>query len=84
MARILLKQPDGKWAQYSTISDSLIVWDCTKEEMLTFAAKEAAEEAEVRMIRWMGDVESSQPVVRQITWEEAVASHREQYPEDKL
>jgi hypothetical protein len=84
MARILLKQPSGKWAQFSTVSDSLIVWDRTEEEMIAFARKEAAEEAEVRIRKWMIECEEHSEIGRITAWQKAVASHREQYPEDKL
>lgn len=46
MPRFLIQQPDGKWAQFSTIVDAFTFTDATEEDVISDARQEAAKEAE--------------------------------------
>lgn len=77
MARCIFKQPDGKYAEYSTIVDSFVTLDATKEELIQIARQEAADEAEERLNMVLERVDNSKnnsswPT---LTWEEAVKRH---------
>jgi len=43
MGRNIIKQPNGLYAQWSTIVDDLITWNMTKEELIQWRIDEAAE-----------------------------------------
>ena len=45
MGRQVIKQPDGRFALWSTIVDDFIVLDATPEELVDFAVNEAAKKA---------------------------------------
>jgi len=49
MGRSLIKQPNGLYAQWSSIVDDIIVANLTKEEMIQFAIDEAIREAKENM-----------------------------------
>jgi len=38
----ILKQPDGKYAMWSSYTDSIVGFDCTKEELVEVRCREAA------------------------------------------
>lgn len=49
---MIIQQPDGKWAMFSNISDTLLGFDMTKEELIEIVVERAAAKA-----RW--DIENS-------------------------
>ena len=76
MARQIIRQPDGKWSEYSTISDSFIMINCTKKEIIAEAEKEAAEDARERYNQVFDDLDKG--IVRGIfalTYEKALKNH---------
>lgn len=53
MGRRITKQPNGRLAVYSSITDSFIVWDATPEELIEWLAIEASQEARSRAEQWL-------------------------------
>lgn len=75
--RQILKQPNGLYAEYSTIVDAFVLLDATKEEIILEAEREAARDAREKCEAAFKRLESgssmSSPFA--VTWEEAVENH---------
>lgn len=75
MGQQIIRQPDGKLAVFSSITDSFIVTDATPEEIIEWRAEEAANQARERTkaeLKRVLDDQVERPY-RQftLTWEEA-------------
>ncbi|MFD5899051.1 hypothetical protein [Streptomyces sp. NPDC060366] len=81
MGQQIIRQPDGKLAVFSSITDTFIVVDATPEELVEWRAEEAAERAREQTRKELEKVlaGNSHVVYRQsaMTWEEAMQSDRE-------
>lgn len=70
MGRIVVEQPNGKWAVWSTVVDDFILLDCDEPDLFVTevfdAARMSVEETE-RRVRWRGLK----------TWEGCLATRRE-------
>ncbi len=78
MARQIIKQPGGKYAIFSTVTDTLIVLDATAAELEEYFGEEAREAA-VRGVRdIMTELEAGGRPYRQftMTWEKAAEKSR--------
>lgn len=85
MGRQIIVQPDGLFAIYSTVTDSWLAYDYTKDEVITYFVNEAAEEMHQRMSSILQRIEDgeSRRIYAQfaLTFEEANANHLEsEYP----
>jgi len=81
MGQQIIKQPDGRLAVFSSVTDTFIVVDATPEELIEWRAEEAAERAREQTRREVDKVlaGNSRGVYSQfaMTWEEAAAKDRE-------
>jgi hypothetical protein len=81
MGQQIIQQPDGKFAVFSSISDSLIITDATQEEIVEWRAEEAANMARERtLLEFERVLDPGNPrPYRQftLTWDEAVAREAE-------
>ena len=89
MGRQIFKQPDGLWAEYSTICDGFIITDATAEELIEEAAEEVAETTRKRYRAIIEDIEDTAKVSPyyqfSLTWEEARRNHnRISSPENQI
>ena len=85
MGRQIIKQPNGLYAEYSTISDSFIVWDATADEIIQHARNEAAERAECRCKEALENADAGKIRGFGLAWEEALENHNEHSaPEDQI
>lgn len=81
MAQII-KQPDGRYAIFSTVSDTFERLDCTVEEVVEFFVDRAIEDAVAATNRKLEEIERRphRPYAQvTITWKQAVkmnAEHR--------
>ncbi|MCK9435221.1 MAG: hypothetical protein M0R32_10505 [Candidatus Cloacimonetes bacterium] len=81
--RQIIKQPDGLYAEYSTIVDSFILTDCTKEEIIKNAEKEAADKARKDCEAVFTDIEKG--IDFSLRWDEAVKNHNKNCsPEERI
>lgn len=75
MGQQIIKQPDGKLAVFSSITDSFIVTDATEEEIVEWRAQKAAEDERERTraeLRRVQDEANRRPYFQfTLTWEEA-------------
>jgi len=80
MSRQIIKQPNNNYAVYSSISDSFILWDATKEQVLNWRREEAAEDAREFCKQIFDKLESGKNPYYQfaLTWEEAAKNHNKQ------
>ena len=44
MGRQIVKQPDGKFAVWSSVVDHIILYDCSREDLLAFEVEERVRE----------------------------------------
>lgn len=81
MGQQIIKQPDGRLAVFSSVTDTFIVVDATPEEIVEWRAEEAAEAARERTRTELGHVLADQSRAAYfqftLTWDEAAESDRE-------
>ncbi|MFI8191315.1 hypothetical protein ACIF8T_21270 [Streptomyces sp. NPDC085946] len=81
MGQQIIRQPDGKLAVFSSITDTFIVVDATPDELIEWRAEEAAERAREQTRRELDKVLAGNPQAAYhqsaMTWEEAAAKDRE-------
>ena len=75
MAHIIIKQPDGLYAQYSTISDSFNVWDATKDELIEYVREQAAARAERDCREDIDDADKGRWATLKPSWDVARKNH---------
>ncbi|MEU4578958.1 hypothetical protein [Nonomuraea sp. NPDC023979] len=83
MGNQIIRQPSGKYAIFSTYTDTIIVWHATEDEIVEYYAEEAAERARETARRLIGHVAAGEPrkAYHQfaMTWEEALAEDRKHH-----
>lgn len=72
MGRALIRQPDGRYALFSSGTDRWIAWDLTREQYIERRVEEAAREAREDATRLLDDVDAGL-VYAGYTFEEANA-----------
>lgn len=77
----IIKQPDGQLAVRSSETDTLVIWDATREEVVEAFAEMAAREARRTAERLADLVLADEPRKAYyqfaVSWEQAVADDRE-------
>ncbi|MET9555102.1 hypothetical protein [Streptomyces sp. NPDC006645] len=78
MGQQIIRQPDGRLAVFDSVTDSFIVVDATREEVVEWRAEEAAEAARDRTEAELARVLDSDRPYHQftLTWEEASERHK--------
>lgn len=81
MGQQVIKQPDGRLAVFSSITDTFIVVDATPEEIIEWRAEDAAERARERTRIELDKVLSGDARAAYfqfaLTWEEASEMNRD-------
>lgn len=80
MARVIIKQPDGLYAEYSTIVDAFFVANATVDEIIQNAREEAADEAE-RMYR--EKITKADNGHSSLSWRQALENHNKNSPPEE-
>ena len=77
MGRQVIQQPNGLWCEYSSISDSFVAWDVTKEQLIEYAMEEVAAKVRKQYEGVFATIESGHPAYYQftMTYEEALENH---------
>lgn len=80
MGSQIIRQPSGKYAIFSTYTDTITVWDATEDEIVEHFAERAAERAREDARRQLGHVAGGNPRAAYyqfaMTWEEALDEDR--------
>ncbi|MFI2616601.1 recombinase family protein [Streptomyces sp. NPDC018584] len=79
MGQQIIRQPDGKYSVFSSVTNTFIVLDASEEELIEWRATEAADRARDQAGRELERVKSSdsRPYHQfTLTWEEAVRLHK--------
>lgn len=85
MARQIIKQPNGLYAEYSTIVDAFIMADATADQIIQNSRQEAADEAERRCREALENADTGKIRGFGLTWEEALKNHNENStPEERI
>lgn len=77
MSHKVLVQPNGLLAVWSTVVDSIVVWDCTDEELVEYWASEAAMRERSRAQQAIAEARSGRTRPSwPPTWDVALAEHQ--------
>ncbi|MEV1245122.1 hypothetical protein [Nonomuraea sp. NPDC049750] len=80
MGNQIIRQPSGKLAIFCSVTDTIIVWDSTEDEIVEWFAERAAEDARRDVRRLIEHVAAGNPRKAycqfSMTWEEALAEDR--------
>lgn len=83
MGNQIIRQPSGKYAIFSTYTDTITVWDATEDEIVEHFAERAAEVARRDARRLLGHVAAGNPRAAYfqfaMSWEEALAEDRKHH-----
>ncbi len=75
MGTRLIRQPDGKWGLWSTVSDRISILDCDEEELVKVWGERAARQSEESMRQWLEEAKGEHP--RSVmSLEEALREHQ--------
>jgi hypothetical protein len=53
MGHLLTKQPNGLYAVFGTIGEEFLIWDATKDEIIAWHVRRAAEKAREEATLWV-------------------------------
>lgn len=89
MANIFFTQPNGKYAVFSTVSDSFYIWDCdTVEELKEHWIKSELEYLQEKLSndfdRAIDRMKTREPIQERMTWHEAKNMHNRNTKEKNL
>ncbi|MFG3439914.1 hypothetical protein ACGF0J_21925 [Nonomuraea sp. NPDC047897] len=80
MANQIIRQPSGHFAIFDSVTDTIIVWDATADEIVEWFAERAAERAREDARRLIVHVAAGNPRAAYhqfaMTWGEALAEDR--------
>jgi hypothetical protein len=80
MGHQIIRQPDGRYAVFGTVTDTIVVWDATREEILAWFADAAAQRARdtVERLLTIIDAPDGRRAYHQFTktWEQALDEDR--------
>ena len=81
MGEQIIRQPDGLYAIFSSVTDSIHFWDATEDEIVEEYAARAATDTRKRVREKIAHVAAGNPRAAYhqfaMTWEEALAKDRE-------
>jgi|GEM_PF-2016966 hypothetical protein len=87
MGKQLIRQPNGKFGVWSTVSDGVIMHSATKDQLINEMARKAAEEAAERVRRdWTQAIDDPTKLDRECEWtaEEAIDWMRDCYGDEAV
>jgi len=77
----IVKQPDGKYAIFSSITDTIVFWDATYDEIVQFFVDRAIEDTKRSVQKVLDHVAADEPRKAYyqftMTWEEALRDDRD-------
>jgi hypothetical protein len=93
MGSQIIKQPDGRFAVFSTFTDTIIIWDATVSDIVEYFERQAAEDARRAVTRRTDLVEAGKAREAYyqftMTWPEALRKDEQhgggawhQFPQD--
>lgn len=81
MGNQIIKQPDGRYAIFSSITDTIIFWDATEDEVVDYFVEKAAKQARKDTRRVLDHVTVGEPRKAYfqfvMTWDEALRKDQE-------
>jgi hypothetical protein len=78
MGMQVIKQPDGKYALFSSFSDTICAYDQTRRQIISIFMKRAAKDARSNTERILDELDGGKKPYYQftMTWAEAVNKHK--------
>lgn len=83
MAREIIKQPNGKYAQWSTVVDDFVMLDASPEEIIQDLLKIEEDDIRRRVLDKISELENGKTGFFSHTWEEACERAFEIHSNDK-
>lgn len=78
MGRQIVRQDDGTWAVFDTVSNQITMWDATEKELEDWLAERAAEDSRRSTRGYLAHFKAGRrPPQHWATWREALAEDRE-------
>lgn len=88
MGRQIIKQPDGKFAVWSSVADGILIHGATRAEVEEFFVNEAKRDAmdRVRQVLDLVEAGRERDAYFQFVkpWPEAVREHNRNFPDDAI
>jgi hypothetical protein len=74
MSQQIIKQPDGKYAVWSTVVDDIILYDATAKELINYFGKKAERQARRETAELIAKIETSKNPYHQfiVSWDECL------------
>jgi hypothetical protein len=81
LGRQILKQPDGKLAVWSTNSDSIIIYDASEADIVTYFLERDVRDSIAATMKIIDELEAGEKPYYQftMTYEEALRKHEERH-----
>jgi hypothetical protein len=81
LGRQILKQPDGEFAVWSTNSDSIIIYDATEADIVTYFLERDVRDSIAATMKIIDELEAGEKPYYQftMTWEQALKEHEERH-----
>ncbi|HEY5986679.1 MAG TPA: hypothetical protein VIV12_09915 [Streptosporangiaceae bacterium] len=75
MGQQIIRQPDGYYAVFSSITDTIIMWDASAEEVVEWFTEQATEDTRRKVNQLIEKVAAGERAYYQftMTWNEALA-----------
>lgn len=85
MGHQYIKQPNGKFAIWSSIVDDFTYIDCTMEQIVEIEVEEAVKDLKQRLTETLSKVDKGEPAYYQFTksWKEALEFRDEIHGKDR-
>lgn len=81
MGQQIVRQPDGRYAIFWSITDTIVLWDATEDEVVEFFVEQATKDARMQASRALYHVADGHPERAYyqfaLTWDEALEKDRE-------
>ena len=83
MARMIIKQPNGLYAIWSTVVDGFVMLDATPQDIIDDRVKDYREESEKDVKRVIEQLDAGEKPYFQFTktYDEALAEHKQRHGE---
>lgn len=81
MGRQIIQQPDGKFAIWSTNSDSIIIYDASEADIITYFLQQDIKDSVAATMNILDELKNGETPYYQFTrtWEEAIKEHEERH-----
>jgi len=77
MARLIIKQPNGLYAVYSSVTDTIVMWNCTVDDLIADAVERETERVRQAILSTVRELDEGTGSSYDLTWAQAVQLTKE-------